>query len=227
MEEILGSKILVIGAHPDDEVLGCGGLLVANNAAGGKSDVLIVSEGTSAQYNGDMVSSHHRHSQLEEASKLLGVNRLWHWDYPDMRLNEVSHIELNSQIQNLISEGCYNYVFTHHPYDVNQDHQVVFRSTIVATRPTPSSSVRGVFTYHVSSSTEWGMAGNTERFVPNAFLDITNWIDIKLEAFGFYLNEIREYPHPRSLKAVKNRASVFGSEVGVEAAEAFAVIYWR
>ena len=105
MNEILGSHILVIGAHPDDEVLGCGGLLAANNNAGGKSDVLIVSEGTSAQYGDDMISSQQRHNQLEEISKLLGVDDLWHWDYPDMRLDEVSHIELNSRIQNLISES--------------------------------------------------------------------------------------------------------------------------
>jgi LmbE family N-acetylglucosaminyl deacetylase len=227
MNEILGSHILVIGAHPDDEVLGCGGLLAANNAAGGKSDTLIISEGTSAQYGDGMTPRQQRHDQLEEASKLLGVDNLWHWDYPDMRLNEVSHIELNLKIQSLISEVDYSYVFTHHPYDVNQDHRVVFRSTMVATRPTPSSSVRGVFTYHVNSSTEWGMGSNTERFVPNAFLDITKWIDIKQQALGFYLDEIREYPHPRSLEAVKNRALVFGSEVGVEAAEAFNLIYWR
>ena len=144
-----------------------------------------------------------------------------------MCLDGVSHIELNSKMQSLINQGDYSYVFTHHPFDVNQDHQVVFRSTMVAARPTPSSSVRGLFTYHVNSSTEWGMGSNTERFVPNVFLDITKWIDIKQQALGLYLDEIREYPHPRSLEAVKNRALVFGAEVGVKAAEAFNLIYWR
>ncbi|MCK0743674.1 PIG-L deacetylase family protein [Chromohalobacter nigrandesensis] len=227
MKELLGKRILVIGAHPDDEVLGCGGLLAANADAGGESHVLIVSEGNAAQYGQNEEASKLRHSQLVGAGESLGVSQIFHWDYPDMRLDEVPHIELNSHLQNLISGGGYEFVFTHHPYDVNLDHKVVFQSVLVAVRPTPSCCVKGLFTYHVNSSTEWGMACHTDRFIPNAFLDISNWLDRKLNALSVYKDEIREYPHPRSIKAVRDRARVFGSEVGYEAAEAFGVIYWR
>ncbi|WP_163575260.1 PIG-L deacetylase family protein [Halomonas faecis] len=227
MKEILGRRLLVVGAHPDDEVLGCGGLLVANAEAGGESHVLIVSEGSAAQYGKNEEASNRRHSQLVKAAESLSVSEVIHWDYPDMRLNEVSHIELNGRLQKTIEEGRYELVFTHHPYDVNLDHQVIFRSVMVAARPTPDCCVRGVFTYHVNSSTEWGMASFSERFSPNAFLDISDWLDVKIKALGIYEEEVREYPHPRSFEAVRDRARVFGSEVGAEAAEAFSVIYWR
>ncbi|CAI8156419.1 MAG: Uncharacterised protein [Formosa sp. Hel3_A1_48] len=227
MREILGSKILIIGAHPDDEVLGCGGLMAANFEANGITDILIVSEGTSAQFNSDKKASLRRKKQLKDSASMLGVAEIFHWDYPDMRLDEISHVELNSRIHNLIEEGEYKYIFTHHPHDVNLDHQVVFRSTLVATRPTPTSKVRGVFTYFVSSSTEWAMGNVSERFVPTCFLDISYLIEKKLDAFSIYEEEIRQYPHPRSIKAIKNRAHVYGSDVGVLAAEAFSLIYWR
>lgn len=227
MREILGSRFLVIGAHPDDEVLGCGGLIAANAAASGTTDVLIVSEGASAQFDGDVEASIRRNAQLSAAAAILGVDQLFHWDYPDMRLDEVSHVELNSRLHQLVLEGNYDYVFTHHPYDVNLDHQVVFRSTLVATRPVPRSNVRAVFTYFVNSSTEWGIGSHSERFVSNCFLDISQWLDVKLAAFSEYEEEVRDYPHPRSLEAIKNRALVFGSDVGAEAAEAFSLIYWR
>lgn len=227
MKELLGNRILVVGAHPDDEVLGCGGLLAANAHSGGENHVLIVSEGSAAQYGQDQEASQRRHLQLVRATELLGVKKVFHWDYPDMRLDEVSHIELNSRIQQLIEEGEYDFVFTHHPYDVNLDHQIVFRSVLVATRPVPKSRVRGLLTYHINSSTEWGMTSQSERFYPNAYLNISNWLDNKLTALSFYEDEMREYPHPRSIEAVRNRAYVFGSEVGYTAAEAFNIIYLR
>ena len=227
MREILGSRCLVIGAHPDDEVLGCGGLIAANFKTGGVTDVLIVSEGTAAQFDSNPDASARRKAQLSAASSKLGVRKIFHWNYPDMRLDEVSHIELNSRLHQLLVEGGYEYVFTHHPYDVNLDHQVVFRSTLVATRPTPFSKVRGVFTYFVNSSTEWGVGSISERLFPNCFLDISEWLETKLDAFSVYEEEVRDYPHPRSLDAIKNRAAVFGSDVGVKSAEAFSLIYWR
>lgn len=227
MRDILGHRILVIGAHPDDEVLGCGGLIAANNAANGKTDVLIVSEGSAAQYANNPAASARRKSQLASVASIVGIDNVHHWDYPDMRLDSVAHLELNSRIHTLITEGAYEFVFTHHPYDVNLDHQVVFRSSMVATRPTPQSPVRGLFTYFVNSSTEWGIASAAERFVPSCFLDISEYLDVKLRALGVYEEELREFPHPRSIEAVKNRALVFGADAGLQAAEAFNVIYWR
>ena len=227
MEFVLGKKILVIGAHPDDEVLGCGGLIHRNSSENGKTDVLIVSEGTSAQLSKNKNLSIERHDQLLNAVDLLGGDNVIHWDYPDLMLDEVKHLELNKKISNLISEGGYDYVFTHHPYDVNLDHRIVFDSTLVATRPTPEQKLKGLFSYYVNSSTEWGVKSKSEIFTPNAYLNIENSLEKKIEAFLLYVDEIREFPHPRSKDAIKYKAYAYGSDIGFMAAEAFNTIYLR
>jgi len=227
MEFVLGSKILVIGAHPDDEVLGCGGLIYRNSLAKGHTDVLIVSEGTSAQTIQKDGLSEERHEQLLNAFKLLEGANVFHWSYPDMRLDTVSHIELNKKIYELLHENKYDYVFTHHPYDVNLDHRVVFDSTLVATRPTPRSSLKGLFTYYVNSSTEWGVKSNNEKFHPNSYLNIEIALEKKISALLCYKDEIRKFPHPRSVDAVKYKAYSFGAEVGYKAAEVFNIIFLR
>lgn len=227
MNEVLGQNILVIAAHPDDEVLGCGGLLLANASSGGQSHVLVVTEGSAAQHANCEEMSKKRHQQLVDATAILGVQKVVHWDYPDMELDQVSHVELNSRLHEFISEGRYQWVFVHHPHDVNLDHQVLYSSALVACRPTPSCCVKGMMTYHVNSSTEWGFGPSSIRFAPNCFIDIAPYLDKKLQAFNAYTDEIRDYPHPRSLSAIRDRARVYGSEVGSHAAEAFSLIYWR
>ncbi len=227
MNFVLGKKILVIGAHPDDEVLGCGGLISANSKKGGITDILITSEGVSAQKNWTKKEQAQRHEQLEEAINFLGANKVFHLKFKDMALNEIPHTELNDSLSGVIHKNNYDYIFTHHPYDVNLDHRIVFDSTLVACRPVAESSISGLFTYFVNSSTEWGIKSPHERFCPTAYLDISNYIDKKLDALRFYKNEIRDFPHPRSCEAVKYKANVFGSEVGYEFAEAFGVIFLK
>lgn len=224
---IKGSRLLVIAAHPDDEVLGCGGLLAANAAVGGEGSVLVVSEGSSAQNGGEKKAMTRRHDQLLQAAEIVGASEVEHWSYPDMRLDEVPHLELNGALQNYIAEKRFDTVLVHHPFDVNRDHQIVYRSALVACRPAPHSPVDQLFTYHVNSSTEWAFGGPSERFCPTTFVDISSVLDKKLEALAVYEEELREYPHPRSLEAVRNRALVFGSEAGLEAAEAFQLVYSR
>lgn len=227
MTGLLGRRLLVVGAHPDDEVLGCGGLIAANAAVGGESHVLIVSEGSSAQNGNNPNLMKRRHAQLERAVSHLGATALDHWDYPDMQLDTVPHTELNKALQKYIEGGEFSVVLTHHPFDINRDHQVLFRSVLVACRPTPESPVDALLTYHINSSTEWAMGPPNERFAPSLYVDITAQLDRKLEALSFYEEELREYPHPRSIEAVRDRARVYGSEVGLEAAEGFHLVYAR
>lgn len=224
---LLGSKILVICAHPDDEVLGCGGLLAANKSAGGISHVLVVSEGTVAQYGKNAKESSERHASLTSATEYLGVERLFHWDFPDMALEEVPHTHLNNKMQNLIYKENYDYVFTHDPSDINRDHKVVFESTMVACRPIVGCKVKGIFTYFVNSSSDWGGRPRGDNFFPNAYLNIEDFLEHKLTALAFYNREIKNWPHPRSLEAVRYRAFIYGSEIGYEAAEPFGVVYLR
>lgn len=227
MSGIIGSRLLVIGAHPDDEVLGCGGTIATNAKKGGHTTVLIATEGSGAQNNYNPELMKRRHNQLMKCSEILGAQKVFHWDYPDMELETVPHLKLNAALQSFIQEGGYEYVFVHHPYDLNRDHQVLFRSVSVACRPTPGSTVNGLLAYHVNSSTDWSMASAAERFVPNVYIDISDFLEIKLKALAVYEEEAFDYPHPRSIEAVRDRARVFGSEVGLHAAEGYNLVFWR
>jgi LmbE family N-acetylglucosaminyl deacetylase len=187
-------------------------------------DLLIASDGSSAQFGDDMEACERRTSHFEKACDILGIGRRTILDFPDMRLDTVPHIELNRAIGNVAAEGGYDTVLTHHPGDVNLDHKQVFNSVMVVARPVPGASIRTVATFFVNSSTEWGAPLVDGPFAPNLFVDIGTTIDSKLAALAAYEDELRDWPHPRSVEAVKARAQTVGSEVGVSHAEAFQLI---
>jgi LmbE family N-acetylglucosaminyl deacetylase len=188
--------------------------------------ILLVTDGSSSQYPDDAAALVTKQEHAQEAAKVLECASLVQWDFPDMRLQEVPHLELNDAVSRLIAERRFDTVFVHHRGDVNRDHQEVHDAVMVATRPTPDSTVRRVLAYEVNSSTEWG-ARSLDPFRPTVYQDISSTIDLKLQAMERYPEELREYPHPRSLDAIRDRARVRGSEVGVPFAEAFVLLLWR
>ena len=222
---MLNSKnVLVIAAHPDDEVLGVGGTIPLIRKSGGEVTVLIVTDGSSTQYADDTKIHIHKKACMEQANEALGSTRVIQWDYPDMRLDGISHVDLNQSFEKLISEHQFDTVFVHHYGDINLDHRLIYESVLVATRPQPGQYVRNIFSYQVNSSTEWGARRQGSMFEPNYYVDITDTIETKLAAFRLYTDEIREHPHPRSEQALRDRAAVYGSEVGCNYAEAFRLI---
>lgn len=220
-------KTLVIAAHPDDEVLGCGGLIARQAAAGCPVDVLVITDGTSTQYPGNIDMHQRRTEQLTKACEILGSGSITHWDFPDMRLTENHHLTLNERLSHYIREGEYRQILCHHPFDINLDHRVIFDSVMVATRPIPESSLEGVWSYFTNSSTEWNFSFSGARFIPTVYVDISDFLERKLKALGQYIDEVRDFPHPRSFEAVRSRAMTFGSEVGFHAAEAFHLHWCR
>lgn len=217
-------KTLVIVAHPDDETLGAGGTIRLLAHAGARVDLLVVTDGSSAQFGDDMGARSRRNAHLNKACDILGIKRCVVLDFPDMRLDTVPHIELNRAISKVAAEENYDTILTHHPGDVNKDHEQVFNSVMVVARPLPDSSIRNLATFFVNSSTEWGAPLANGIFLPNLFVDIDNTIDHKLEALAAYQDELRSWPHPRSVEAVRVRAQTVGSEVGVGYAEPFQLI---
>jgi LmbE family N-acetylglucosaminyl deacetylase len=217
-------KTLVVVAHPDDETLGAGGTIRLLAHAGTRVDLLVVTDGSSAQFGDDMAARSRRNAHLNKACDILGINRCVVLDFPDMRLDTVPHIELNRAISKVASEENYDTILTHHPGDVNKDHEQVFNSVMVVARPLPGSDIHNLATFFVNSSTEWGASLANGIFLPNLFVDIDNTIDHKLEALAAYQDELRSWPHPRSVEAVRVRAQTVGSEVGVGYAEAFQLI---
>jgi N-acetylglucosamine malate deacetylase 1 len=215
-------NVLVFAAHPDDEVLGMGGTIAAHTAAGDAVRVVCVTDGSSTQYPGDDDVRARKNAEAQRAAKELGVESYVHLDFPDMRLDTVSHVELNGVVEAQIADFSPGVVYTAQP-DVNRDHRALFDSVAVATRPVPEQVVRRVLTYAPTSSTEW-TPQPLNWFVPNWFVDVTATLDRKLAAFAHFETETREHPHPRSERALRAHAEFYGSAIGAEYAEPFVLL---
>ena len=224
---IEGENILVVAAHPDDEVLGVGGTIPLLKRKGCSITVLIVTDGSSTQYAGDTAILAEKREQLIEANDILGTDDLIEWQFPDMRLDTIAHAELNQAFEKLFTERKFDVVFVQNGDDINMDHQMIYKSVLVATRPLPAQSVKQVYSYQVNSSTEWGGRTQLTMFCPNVFIDIKETIETKLRSMEAYSAELRDYPHPRSIQAMRQRAQVYGNEVGLEYAEPFKLILAR
>lgn len=219
---------LVIAAHPDDEVLGCGGTLARFAADGEEVYVAILGEGVTSRY-------HNREDAPEEdlqalradsqrAADLLGVKQLFTFGLPDNRFDTVPLLNVVKIIEDLVEELSPDVVYTQHGGDLNIDHEVTFRATLTATRPSQDLSVTRVYAYEVPSSTEWAFGCFSPRFSPNVFVDIADTLETKVRAMEAYEGEARPYPHPRSPDALRATARKWGSTAGLAAAEAFELV---
>lgn len=217
-------KVLVIAAHPDDEVYGAGGTMARLVKEGHEVYTLIVTDGSSTQYPGDDERARQKVTECEEANRRLGVRKVFYGGQPDMRLDTVAHVTVNKAMSDVISQVQPEWVFTQHCGDVNRDHHAVFASTMVACRPFPGQTVKRVYAYEVGSSTEWAAPRVENTFLPNVYFDISETIDQKLQAVTAYETELRPFPHPRSVEAAKTYAQYRGVNVGVPFAEAFMLV---
>ena len=220
-------KILVVVAHPDDEILGMGGTIVKLCAQGKDVHVLIVTDGSSAQYrdSADL-------QQIIEAKKLetknacdrVGVKSIHYGGLPDMRLDVTQHIQVNQAIEKVVDEIQPDAIFTHFYGDVNLDHQCVFKSVMVAARPVADQVVKEVYCFDVPSSTEWNAFNAATMFMPNVAVDIENFAEQKYAALAEYKTELREFPHPRSIEHIRKQDEANGLKVGLRSAENFMLI---
>jgi LmbE family N-acetylglucosaminyl deacetylase len=213
------NTVLVVGAHPDDEVLGAGGAIAKHSDSGNEVHILIVTEGTTQQYDDDELIEKKR-QEAKNCAERMGVTEVHFGDLPDMHLNETPHVEINAVIEDVCDEVGPDIVYTHSRREVNRDHIEVHDSTLVATRP--GTGVSTVLAYETPSSTDYSPV--TEGFSPDMFVDIEKYLDTKIEAFGAYETETRDYPHPRSAEALRAIAKSRGAASGVAAAEAFDVL---
>ena len=222
-------RILVIAAHPDDEVLGCGGTIARHADAGDQVQVLIVAEGaTSRQQKRDRNQASDELSYLAQAAQragvILGASGVELLDLPDNRLDSLDRLDLIKQIEERIARHQPQVVYVHHAGDVNIDHRRLHEAVVTACRPTPGQPVRRLLSFEVASSTEWQPPGSAPPFQPNWFVDISSQWPRKREALEAYASEMRPWPHARSIQAVEHLARWRGSQVGVEAAEAFCLL---
>lgn len=217
-------NVLVVVAHPDDEVLGMGGTIAKLTSEGSKVSVLITTDGSTAQYRNNLNLDgiiKEKKRETANAAKILGLSKIIYGGLPDMRLDVTPHTVVNEIIEKTIAEVCPDTVFTHFWGDVNLDHQCVFRSVLVAVRPFPGQTVKGLYCFRVPSSTEWSPSLPSAAFTPNTYVDISNYSETKYKAFAAYTHELRAYPHPRSLQYLKESDVAEGLKVGIDAAESF------
>lgn len=212
--------ILILAAHPDDEVLGCGGIIQKYVQQGDRVVIGIVTDGSSSQYPGDEAKYKVKIEECKKANKLLGVSDVELPDFPDMKLDTVSHAELNNKINSLVEKIKPNIIHTHSHFDLNLDHVAVARATDVVCRP-GKVYLEKVLAYEVPSSSEWS---RNNIFQPNTFADIEKYLNQKVAALLIYKTECRDYPHPRSPEGVKIFAQYRGLQSGFNAAEAFKLI---
>lgn len=223
----LGSDVLVVAAHPDDEVLGCGGTLARLGGAGRRVHVLLLADGESSREPGsgqmrpDLVAR--RQAAARSACEILECASVELRDLADNRLDAVAQLDLIKIVEECIGRFKPSTVFTHHAGDVNVDHRVVHEAVLAACRPQPGQPVKELYFFEVPSSTEWRTAGSGQSFEPNHFVDIARTLPAKMKALEAYGSELRPFPHPRSLRAIEALARWRGAAVGVEAAEAFMV----
>ena len=222
------NDILVIAAHPDDEVLGCGGTIARLANEMKNVYVAILGEGITSRYSqreqADVSALETLRKSSKCVSELLGVKELFLYDLPDNRFDTIPLLDIVKIIEALIDKVKPSTIFAHHGGDLNVDHTIIHRATLTATRPLAGQRVRQVYTYEVPSSTEWAFGQFAEGFQANVFVDISGTLEKKIEAMEIYESESRTFPHPRSPEALRALAKRWGAVAGLGAAEAFNLI---
>ena len=222
-------NIFIVAAHPDDEILGCGGSMAKWAREGHEVRALIMAEGATsrAKYRDRELHTDELSmlaKSAKKASDILGVKSTELLDYPDNRMDSVDLLDVVKSIEDKIQKLKPKVVVTHHAGDLNIDHQITHQAVITACRPQPGQTVRRILSFEVPSATEWQSYSCVSPFIPNWFEDITDMLILKIKALEVYESEMRDWPHSRSIKAVEHLARWRGASVGVEAAEAFMLV---
>ena len=223
-------KVLVLAAHPDDEVLGCGGTIARSVAEGHRVTVAILGQGAASRHNPGTPEAAAEIAELVQTSRaagrILGTDDVRHCGLPDNRFDSLDLLDIVKLIEEIGREVQPEVVYAQHGGDLNVDHAITFRAAMTAFRPIPGTSVRALYAFEVASSTEWAFGKFAPAFVPDTFVDIGHSLELKLKAMKAYADELREFPHPRSIRAIRAQCEDRGARAGLAAAEAFMTI-WR
>jgi len=219
-------KILVIAAHPDDEILGCGGTAARLVKERNEVYTMILAEGITSR-NGTRQREKRKKEiaqlkkQVHEANRIIGVKEVFTFNFPDNRFDSVPLLDIVKVIEEIKNKVKPEILFTHYEKDLNIDHRITYQAVLTAARPLAGETVKEIYSFEILSSTEWNYP---LRFNPDCFFDISGTIDIKTVAMEKYKSELREFPHPRSLKGIRLNAENWGMKTGLPLAEAFKVV---
>lgn len=219
-------KILIVAAHPDDEILGCGGTIARLIKEGREAYTVILGEGPKSRYGRKDRKKSEKdlkglRNAIQAANSALSVKKVFSYDFPDNKFDSVALLDIVKTLEKAKKEVSPRIIFTHHWSDLNIDHRVTFNAVLTACRPMVGETVKEIYSFEVPSSTEWNFPN---RFTANIFIDISKTIDAKIRALQCYETELRPFPHPRSLEAIRNNAKRWGSAAGLNCAEAFEAV---
>lgn len=221
---------LIVAAHPDDEVLGAGGLMHRLSVEGKETNVCIMSAGAAARrYRPDDAVLE---SNIQSSAGLLGVKRVIYGDFPNIKMNTVPHLELVQFIEKAILETGADFIITHHPADLNNDHvqtSLACQAAVRLFQRRPDiKPLQELWFMEVPSATDWALDSGRNQFRPNTYVLLgKESLEKKIEALSMYEGVMRDYPHPRSREVLTGLAAFRGGQAGLDYAEAFECVFRR
>ncbi len=215
-------NILVIVAHPDDEVIGCGGALTKHYQNGDDITIVYMTDGVSARGKCAKEAAERKVMAEKVAIKL---NATQHYcNFPDNQMDSIPLLDVVQSIELITKKMTIDIIYTHHIGDLNIDHRIVHQAVMTAFRPVPGKSIPSIYNFEVNSSTEWNTPNSSQCFIVNYYVDISHQITEKMALLACYQTEMSTYPHSRSIEAIEALAKVRGSSVGISFAEAFMLV---
>jgi LmbE family N-acetylglucosaminyl deacetylase len=218
----MSMNVLVVAPHPDDDVLGCGGVMARHVAEGNKAHVLVMSRGMPEIFPPEKVER--TRTELREAHRILGVSGATLLDFPAPKLDCIPGHELADAIAREIETVQPTIMYLPHRGDLHTDHQAVHLAGLVAARPINSCTVKRILCYETMSETNWAPPHGDAAFMPTVFTDITDYLETKIKALSCLGSQIKPPPHSRSLEMIEALARLRGGTVGLNAAEAFMLV---
>ena len=215
-------KILVVAPHPDDEVLGVGGTIARFAAEGAEVYVVIVTKGYPPLFEENSFKKVRQEALASH--QMLGVKETFFLSLPAAELDTIPHRKVNSELVEVFKKVQPEILFIPFNGDLHLDHQIVFSSSLVAARPSSSYAPKTIYCYETLSETYWNAPYVTPNFVPNSFVDISAYVETKIQAMKIFASQIKPFPHERSEESLRALATLRGSRVGFCAAEAFVIL---
>jgi len=217
-------SVLVVAAHPDDELLGCGGTLARHSTEGDRVHILILATGALSRSMSTAADIDSLQVAARDAAAIIGAQSPRFGGFPDNCMDTIALLDVTRAIEAVALDVDPDIVYTHHAGDLNIDHRIAQGAVMTAFRPTPNSRCREVYAFETPSSSEWSAPNFQTPFVPQRYVDVSSTFATKLDALSCYATELRPFPHPRSREAIRALAKLRGAHAGVAVAEAFSVL---